>query len=452
VTYCTNSRSGEGNITVKIGGTSKTLAVKAPSGGGNSLRDLTFDFNGASGNASFEVECTTNSVYIHSIAITSGGGIAYTDYSTSCEACDKSVTISKGASEHGDFLLTREGKFETCGEQLIVRIVELAPESGYRFKEIVQTGISEGVSIDQESRTITYAKKSTGTSTISVVFEERTKNIIRFFADGSKVSEQLVEDGARPSIPEVSCSCPSHTFVGWSLYEVTATNEEVILENNFTATGDQDYYAIYSYGQETEGGTTAGVSFKKSDTEGNIDLTTSGNIYTIIGQENGISSCDGTKVYAGTGGAKIGSSKASGSIILTLTKDVTTKVIKVTAKKYGSDTGSLKVSAGGVDFGTAQPSGNESELTFTISSEAEIGKVTVQTTSKRAYISAITIGDGKTITTYYSSTINCSAPTAIEEIEEGEQTEVNGRKVMIDGQLYILHGDNIYTITGARIK
>ena len=50
------------------------------------LRDLEFDFNNASGDLSFVVTCTTNSIYVNSISITSGGGssVVYSNYSTSC--------------------------------------------------------------------------------------------------------------------------------------------------------------------------------------------------------------------------------------------------------------------------------------------------------------------------------------------------------------------------------
>jgi len=451
VTYCTNSRSGAGSITVKIGSTSQIESINAPSAGGNTMRTLEFDFDGASGAAAFQVNCTTNSIYIQSIAITSGGGLAYSDYSTSCAACDKILTIVKGSAAHGSFALSREGAIETCGASVQISVRDIQPATGYRFKEIVQTGINSGVTISEQNQRITYDKRTEGTSTINVIFEEKTTNIIRFYADGQKISEQEVEEGAKPELPDVTCACQSHTFVGWSVVEVEATKEPVSLVNDFTAKEDKDYYAVYSYSQETTGGMTAGVSFKKSEKDSTVDLSSTGKIYTIINQEIGISSIDGTKVYAGIDGAKIGTSKATGKINLTLSKAVTTNVIKVTARKYSSDSGRLKVTANGNEFGVAQPSGNESELTFTYSTPVDVNKVTVETTSKRAYIAAITIGNGSTVTTYYSSSVDCTA-TGIEEVRSETNDVVRSKKILIDGQLYILYNNDIYTITGTRVK
>ena len=82
VNYCTNSTRGAGSITVKIGSKEETKEITK--NGGVSLRDLTFDMGKENGKLSFEVTCTTNSIYIHSITVTTGGGVTYSDYSLDC--------------------------------------------------------------------------------------------------------------------------------------------------------------------------------------------------------------------------------------------------------------------------------------------------------------------------------------------------------------------------------
>ncbi|MEE3334644.1 MAG: hypothetical protein VZR54_10360, partial [Ruminococcus sp.] len=52
--------------------------------GGVSLRTLEYTFNKVSGKVALEVTCTTNSIYVYSVAITTGGGTAYSNYTTSC--------------------------------------------------------------------------------------------------------------------------------------------------------------------------------------------------------------------------------------------------------------------------------------------------------------------------------------------------------------------------------
>ena len=78
VTYCTNSSKGDGAIKVKIGtGTEKTFSVTKPSSGGTTLKTTDFDFSPTeTGTVTLTVDCTTNSIYIYSIAITEEGTVS----------------------------------------------------------------------------------------------------------------------------------------------------------------------------------------------------------------------------------------------------------------------------------------------------------------------------------------------------------------------------------------
>ena len=89
VNYCTNTSDGEGSIAVKVG--DKTLTQNVTKTGGTTLRDLQYDFDQASGACSFEVTCTKNSIYVHSVTITAGGGTPYSGYSTSCNCSGTDV-------------------------------------------------------------------------------------------------------------------------------------------------------------------------------------------------------------------------------------------------------------------------------------------------------------------------------------------------------------------------
>ena len=80
VNYCTNATKGEGAIALTVG--AQKVKYDVTKSGGATLRDLEFEFNNATGTATIEVTCTTNSIYIHSVAITSGGGVSYSNYST----------------------------------------------------------------------------------------------------------------------------------------------------------------------------------------------------------------------------------------------------------------------------------------------------------------------------------------------------------------------------------
>lgn len=81
VTYCTNASRGAGKINVAVGdGTAVSKDVTKT--GGTTLRTLEYTFAKESGQVKFSVTCTTNSIYVNSVAITAGGGVSYSNYNT----------------------------------------------------------------------------------------------------------------------------------------------------------------------------------------------------------------------------------------------------------------------------------------------------------------------------------------------------------------------------------
>ncbi len=72
VTYCTNASKGAGTIKVQVGsGTEQSFSVTKPSSGGTKLKTTEFTFSpNETGAVKITAECTTNSVYVYSIAIT----------------------------------------------------------------------------------------------------------------------------------------------------------------------------------------------------------------------------------------------------------------------------------------------------------------------------------------------------------------------------------------------
>ena len=82
-TYCTNSSRGAGSITAKVG--SSELKKNVTKTGGRTMRELEFTFDNATGTPSFSVACTTNSIFVQSVTITSAGGYTYSNYNLYCE-------------------------------------------------------------------------------------------------------------------------------------------------------------------------------------------------------------------------------------------------------------------------------------------------------------------------------------------------------------------------------
>ncbi|MBR4263466.1 MAG: M6 family metalloprotease domain-containing protein [Paludibacteraceae bacterium] len=85
--YCTNASKGAGEIVFRVGESEQTLTVTKT--GGTSLRDLSCDFDHASGKVSIVVNCTTNSIYIHSVSIVCGVEAEQITYYTTMPECEQ---------------------------------------------------------------------------------------------------------------------------------------------------------------------------------------------------------------------------------------------------------------------------------------------------------------------------------------------------------------------------
>ena len=123
VKYCTNSKTGAGSVKVSVG--DNTISQDVTKSGGATLRELEYEFSNVTGKVGIEVTCSTNSIYINSVAITAGGGVTYKDYSTSCggstaiENTNVSAPATRKIIENGQVLILRDGvKYTLFGQPL----------------------------------------------------------------------------------------------------------------------------------------------------------------------------------------------------------------------------------------------------------------------------------------------------------------------------------------------
>ena len=403
-------------------------------------------------NSSPRFACYTSgqeSVQLYKKVSSGPSSTTYYTTSPSCEACTAAVTVSKGETANGTFSLDYFGELSTCGGAVTITVTA-SPAKGYRFKEITQSGIEDAV-IDQEAKTVTYAKKSEGTSTISVIFEALPKYTVRFLANGQTLSTQNVIAGEEAEMPkDPSAPCDSYQFVGWWTEALTMDNTKAqTWITDFTVTQAQDYYAIFSKTEEGTGvgeSEVASVTFKTVGTDSSNESTDIAK--DIVASDSGIAGYNGTKVYAGVQGAKLGSSKGSGSLTLTLATTVNVTAVKINASVYSSDTGTtLEVTAGNTSLGSQSPANN---LTFKAETAVETNTITIETSTKRAYIASVSVmaEGGTSSVTYYTYYPDCTS-TAVERVETNEPVAV---KAIINGQIVIIRGEAVYTLTGARVQ
>ena len=187
---------------------------------------------------------------------------------TTKKACTDAVTIGKGTETNGTFTLSTTGRQSTCEGPVTVTLSDIEPATGYQFSEITQSGVDAAkVTIDNNNKTVTYAKNTTGTSTINVTFIEIPKHTVTLNPnypngttgtfkdkDGNTVNGNLVltydYNTASKTIEDLytSLTLDGYEFGGW--YNAKGSNPGEVSGSICTTTGsitsDKTYYAKWS--------------------------------------------------------------------------------------------------------------------------------------------------------------------------------------------------------------
>ena len=382
-----------------------------------------------------------------SVDITAGGGATYSDYSLSCGAavvCELSSIELNTTNVKKTF---KEGEaFNYNG------LVVTAHFSNCADKTVTPTSVSTPDMSTPGNKTITvsYTKgEITKTATYDITVTELPTYAIKFFSEGTQVgATQNVKEGQQAEVPTgITAECEDYTFVGWWTAELLADNTEAkAWISDFTATKDQNYYAIFSKTEEGAGGAAA------------FDGTTGGTfkIYAQVGE---------TKYYA-TGTVSSGKlesttveAEASEYTFEKVTDGFAIKISENTYLKYSGSSTNLGTQSTAytwnIEAGTAgswrvnATTGSNRALAFSSIgkfggySTGNIGK----TVQDATYYDVEIGGGAPAATTYYSSVVTCGE-TAI----DNNVVAPKAIKVLENGQIVIILGDQKYTIFGQKIQ
>lgn len=134
--------------------------------------------------------------------------------------------------------------------------IAVTPDPAYAADEVsVVDGEDEPVSVTNNGDgTYTFTMPASAV-TVTVTLTAQPLYTIRFIDNGAVISTQEVFDGqsAVKPLPDPT-PCEGYAFAGWwdaPLTTPTTTAETWITD--FTASANQDYYAVYSYSEEGEG-------------------------------------------------------------------------------------------------------------------------------------------------------------------------------------------------------
>ncbi len=332
------------------------------------------------------------------ITISGGSGTSYSDYSLTCTPC----TLS-------DIALNTSGATTTFtqGETFTAEgLVVIASYSDCSDRTVSPTSVSspDMSSTGNKTVTVTYTEGDvTKTKTYIITVNAAPTYTIRFFDGTTQIgANQKVTSGqsaTKPSDP-ADCTDNGYTFVGWWTSNLATTNTESHeWVTDFTATQNQDYFAVYSHTETSGSGTPAPATLEAS-----------------------YDSHEGWTI-SGTGGSSYWILKSGASITSPSISDLSTVTsITFTARTYGgSSYNTVNVTTGSTSVGSAT-AGSTSMVNKTINVSGLTGSgsfVFSSSTTSSANGPGInnivinyTTGGGSS-TTYYTGTKDCTLPTSV---------------------------------------
>ena len=302
--------------------------------------------------------------------------------------------------------------------------IAITPAEHYTVSALTVSGASGSVAVSGTGDTRTFTMPDEDV-TVALTMEAESQYTATFHngtATFATVDGYVDDDINAPTGTPSSCDDETFTFVGWVAAEQTTettTMPEIVSFPQNMLSGGVDYYALFRR-TEGGGGGEASVTFKTASSDSGSECTTDNDIKTnIVNTYTGIASFEGSKVYLGKSGVKLGTGSYSGSITLNLSSPITTDKITVEAVKYGTDGGNLKIEINGSTAFGSELSPADGTLNFT-DNEVEISSLTILTTAKRAYVASISLGGGGT--SYYTTAPECAVCESQVTITKGAET------------------------------
>ncbi|MBR4500106.1 MAG: InlB B-repeat-containing protein [Paludibacteraceae bacterium] len=264
--------------------------------------------------------------------------------------------------------------------------------------------------------------------TVSATFNALPTYNIRFYNNGTQIgSTQSVYQGGIPDVPVIE-SCEGYTFVGWWTESLASTNTTAkSWIEDFTATANKDYYAVFEH--TTGGGASSNESVTFSDrytsdteVEGTKITIGSHASVTFTKRSGGTNSkyyAYGNAIRWYGGGKCVVESDAGNITAITFT--------------FGSSDGSNTISADVGTYSSGSWTGESSLVTFTQSGTSN---------NRRIAGIAVTIGGGGT--TYYTSTTDC--PSACTKLDAPSVTATPGNGQITLSWVDVADADH-YTVT-----
>ena len=128
--------------------------------------------------------------------------------------------------------------------------ITASPAAGYRVKDSEPYNVTSGTATVTRGTGVNSNKfyvTASSDCTVRINFEALPTYKIQFFDNGVKIKEETVALGSAATPPSDPIACDGYTFVGWWTSELPTDNTTAYSwVSDFTVSGAQDYYAVFS--------------------------------------------------------------------------------------------------------------------------------------------------------------------------------------------------------------
>ena len=128
--------------------------------------------------------------------------------------------------------------------------ITASPAAGYRVKDSEPYNVTSGtatVTRGTGANSNKFYVTASSNCTVRINFEALPTYKIQFFDNGVKIKEETVALGSTATPPSDPIACDGYTFVGWWTSELPTDNTTAYSwVSDFTVSGVQDYYAVFS--------------------------------------------------------------------------------------------------------------------------------------------------------------------------------------------------------------
>ena len=266
-----------------------------------------------------------------------------------------------------------------------------------------------------------------------------TTYTVTWSANGAQLkAEEVAKNGKISSLPQApaSCSAESETFMGWTDAAIAGTMDDAPTPLYTKATdipavtADVTYYAVYAKEEVTEGAAPATYTFDAENQSGWTNTANKTSTYWLLDQGKSLTSPEVD--LAGLSSIQVKMRTYGGTQYDQLQVAAGSKVLTTIEASKGSTMSDY-------EWTNSQSLSGTSPITFTCSNAGS---------NKGIGFQAVTInatGAGISYSRYITA---CQTATEVVALPKA----VSAKKILIGSEIYILVGEQLYSVQGVRVR